>query len=66
MMEDSRPAEENIITDVRYLFRLKKKLNCTSVKDIRNLFGLDNKPKVIVTKTKQYLLNNSLIKLFSV
>ena len=66
MMEDSRPAEENIITDVRYLFRLKKKLNCTAVKDIRNLFGLDNKPKVIVTKTKQYLLNNSLIKLFRV
>ena len=65
-MEDSRPAEENIITDVRYLFRLKKKLNCTAVKDIRNLFGLDNKPKVIVTKTKQYLLNNSLIKLFRV
>ena len=65
-MEDSRPAEENIITDVRYLFRLKKKLNCTAFKDIRNLFGLDNKPKVIVTKTKQYLLNNSLIKLFRV
>ena len=66
MMEDSRPAEENIITDVRYLFRLKKKLNYTAVKDIRNLFGLDKKPKVIVTKTKQYLLNNSLIKLFHV
>ena len=66
MMEDSRPAEENIITDVRYLFRLKKKLNYIAVKDIRNLFGLDKKPKVIVTKTKQYLLNNSLIKLFHV
>ena len=66
MMENSRPAEENTITDVRYLFRLKKELNYTAVKDIRNLFGLDKKPKVIVIKIKQYLLNNSLIKLFRV
>ena len=30
--------EENIIKDIRNLFRLKKELNCTAIKDIRNLF----------------------------
>ena len=32
--------EENIIKDVRNLFRLKKELNYTAVKDKRNLFRL--------------------------
>ena len=35
-MKDPRPEEENIINNMRNLFRLKK-LNYTTIKDIRNL-----------------------------
>ena len=34
MMKNLRPEEENINKDVRNLFRLKKELNYTSIKDI--------------------------------
>ena len=37
-MKNLRPEEENINKDIRNLFRLKKELNYTSIKDIRNLF----------------------------
>ena len=30
--------EENIIKDIKNLFRLKTELNYTAIKDIRNLF----------------------------
>ena len=30
-MENPRPEEENIIKDIRNLFRLKKGLNCTVI-----------------------------------
>ena len=36
-MENPR-TEEKIIKDIRHLFRLKKELNDTAIKDIRNLF----------------------------
>ena len=39
-MEDPRSEEEKIIKDIRYLFRLKKELNDTEIKDIRNPFRL--------------------------
>ena len=39
-MEYPRPEEEKIITDIRNLFRLKKELNYTPIKDIRNIFRL--------------------------
>ena len=32
--------EENIIKDIRNIFRLKKEQNYTAIKDIRNLFRL--------------------------
>ena len=35
-MENPRPEEENIISDLRNLFRLKQELNYTAIKDIRN------------------------------
>ena len=34
----SLEEEENIMKDIRILFRLKKEKNYTAVKDIRNLF----------------------------
>ena len=37
-MESFNLDEENIIKDIRNLFRLKKKLNYTAIKDIRNIF----------------------------
>ena len=38
-MESLRLKEENIIKDIRNLFRLKKKeIDYTAIKDIRNLF----------------------------
>ena len=40
MIESLSLKEENIITDIRNLFRLNKKLNYTTIKDIRNLFRL--------------------------
>ena len=33
MMENPRPEEENIIKDIRNLFRLKKELNCTVIQN---------------------------------
>ena len=37
-MESLRPKEENIIKDIRNLFRLKREQNYTAVKDIKNFF----------------------------
>ena len=38
MMKNLRPQEENIIKDIKNIFRLKKELNHTAIKDTRNLF----------------------------
>ena len=40
-MESLRPKEENIIKDIRNLFRLKREQNYTAVKDIKNFFRLE-------------------------
>ena len=40
-MENLKSEEENIIKDIRNLFRLRKELNCTASKDRRNHFRLD-------------------------
>ena len=47
MLEHLRPKEENIIKDIKNLFRLKAKLNYTAIKDIRNLFRLKKETKAI-------------------
>ena len=35
-MENPRRKEENIFKDIRNLFRLKKELNYTAIKDTKN------------------------------
>ena len=47
MIENARPEEENIIKDIRDLFRLKKELNYTAVKDKRNLFRREKETQAI-------------------
>ena len=37
-MKNPRPEEENIMKDMRNLFRLRKDLNYAAIKDIGNLF----------------------------
>ena len=44
-MKNRRPEEENIIKDIRNLFKLKKELNYTSLKDICTLFRLEKETK---------------------
>ena len=46
-MESLSLEEENIIKDIRNLFRLKKEQNYTAIKDIRNLFRLEKETKAI-------------------
>ena len=46
MMENPRSEEENIIKDMRDLFRLKK-LNYNAIKDIRNIFRSEKETKEI-------------------
>ena len=43
MIKNLSPEEENIIKDIRNLFRLKKELNYTAIKDIRNLFRYEKR-----------------------
>ena len=53
MMENSTLEEENVIEDVRNLFRLaklKKETTDTTIKDIGNLFR--QKKKIIIKKLK--------------
>ena len=46
-MESLSLEEENIIKDIRNLFRLKKEQNYTAIKDIRNLFRQEKETKAI-------------------
>ena len=46
-MESLRLEEENIIKDIRNLFRLKKELNYTAIKDLINLSTLEKEIKEI-------------------
>ena len=47
MMESSCLEEENIIRDVRNLFKLKKQIHGTAIKDIRSLLKSKKDNKVI-------------------
>ena len=40
-------VEQNIIKDVRSLFRLKKQIDINAIKDIRNLFMLKKESEAI-------------------
>ena len=46
-MESLSLEKENIIKATQNLFRLKKELNYTAIKDIRNVFGLEKQTKAI-------------------
>ena len=46
-MESLSIEEENIIKDIRNIFRLKKEHNLTAIKGIRNLFRQDKETKAI-------------------
>ena len=56
-MESTRLEEENIIKDIRNLFRLKKEQNYTVIKDTRNLFTLEKKKlkQLKIEKKNKYL-----------
>ena len=47
MMENPRPEEEKIIKDIKNLFRLKKELNYTAIKDKKNLVRREQETKEI-------------------
>ena len=57
MMKNPRPEEENIINDIRNLFRLKKDINYTEIKDIRNLFSLEKETKPVKDRILRDILN---------
>ena len=46
-MESFSLEKENIIKDIKNLFRLKTELNYTAIKDIRNLFRQEKESKAI-------------------
>ena len=46
-MENPRPEEEKIIKDIRNLFGLKKELNDTAIRNIKNLFRREIETKTI-------------------
>ena len=47
MIENPRSEEEKIIKYIRNHFRLKKQLNYTAIKDLRNLFRREKNTKAI-------------------
>ena len=59
-MESLSPEEENIIKDIRNLFRLKKEQNYSAFKDIRNLFRLKKDIKGIKNTVLRKILRNFL------
>ena len=46
-MENPKPEEENMIKDIRNLFRIKKELNYTAIKEIKYLFRLEKETEAI-------------------
>ena len=56
-MEGWSLEEENIIKDIRNLFRLKKEQNYTAVKDIRNLFRQEKESKAIKDRILRNIKN---------
>ena len=56
-MESLSLEEENIVKDIRNLFRPKKELNYTAIKDIRNPFRLEEETKAIKDRTLRDIKN---------
>ena len=58
MMENPRLEKEKILKDARILFRLKKELNYTAIKNIRNLFRIEKETKAIEDRILRYFKNH--------
>ena len=56
-MESLSIEEENIIKDIRNIFRLKKEHNLTATKGIRNLFRQDKETKAIKDRILRDIMN---------
>ena len=56
-MENPRSEKQNIIKDLRNIFRLKKELNYIAIKDIENLFRLEKETKAIKDRTLRDIKN---------
>ena len=46
-IEEDKNIEKNIIREVRSFFRLKKEINDNAIKDITNIYGLEEENKAI-------------------
>ena len=60
IMESVSLKEENIIKNIKTLFRLKKEPNYTAIKDTRNLFRQKKKLKQLIflsMKKKKIIIN---------
>ena len=57
MMESVSLKEKNVIIDIINLFRLKKELNYTAIKDVRTLFRLEKETKAIKDRTLRDIKN---------
>ena len=56
-MESFNIEEENIIKDIKNLFRLKKGQNYTAVKDISHLFRQEKETKATKDRMLRYIKN---------
>ena len=56
-MENSRPEEEEIIKDIKNLFRLKNEQNYTVIKNMRDLFRQKKETKAIKDRTVRDIKN---------
>ena len=59
MKESLSLEEENIIKDIRNLFRLKKELNYTAIKDTKILFRLEKEKKGIKERISRDISNSN-------
>ena len=60
IMESVSLKEENIIKNIKTLFRLKKEPNYTAIKDTKNLFRQKKKLKQLIflsMKKKEIIIN---------
>ena len=56
-MENPRPEKEKLNKDIRNLFRLKKLLNQTAIKDIRDLLRWEKETEEIKNRILRYIKN---------
>ena len=56
-MQSLNLEEENIIKDIRNVFRLKKELSYIAIEDIRNLFRSEKETKAIKDRTLRHIKN---------